>query len=113
MSLAKSGSLGGSKITYFPKKVYFDQLLDLPILLLLFLHTLLLWHISVFSALWMQDFSIPSGCQTVWIQIRPDILLGLIWVQTVCKGYISSQQKSSLVGKELNTKHFFLYYFLA
>ena len=22
-----------------------------------------------------------------WIQIRPDILLGLIWVQTVCKSY--------------------------
>ena len=32
-------------------------------------------------------FSIPSRCQTVWIQIRSDILLGLIWVQTVCKGY--------------------------
>ena len=30
---------------------------------------------------------IPSGCQTVWIQIRPDILLFLIWVQTICKGY--------------------------
>ena len=29
---------------------------------------------------------IPSECQTVWIQIRPDILSGLIWVQTVCKG---------------------------
>ena len=33
--------------------------------------------------LWM----LPSGCQTVWIQIRPDILSGLIWVQTVCRGY--------------------------
>ena len=30
---------------------------------------------------------IPSECQTVWIQIRPDKMLGLIWVQTVCKGY--------------------------
>ena len=29
---------------------------------------------------------IPLECQTVWIQIRPDILSGLIWVQTVCKG---------------------------
>ena len=28
---------------------------------------------------------IPSECQTVWIQTRPDILSGLIWVQTVCK----------------------------
>ena len=30
---------------------------------------------------------IASRCQTVWIQIRPDIMSGLIWVQTVCKGY--------------------------
>ena len=27
---------------------------------------------------------IQSECQTVLIQIRPDILSGLIWVQTVC-----------------------------
>ena len=32
-------------------------------------------------------FSIPSECQTVWIQIKPNILSGLIKVQTVCKGY--------------------------
>ena len=30
---------------------------------------------------------ITSGCQTVWIQIRPDKMSGLIWVQTVWKGY--------------------------
>ena len=30
---------------------------------------------------------ISTWCQTVWIQIRPDILSGLIWVQIVCKGY--------------------------
>ena len=29
----------------------------------------------------------PPECQTVWIQIRSDILSGLVWVQTVCKGY--------------------------
>ena len=28
--------------------------------------------------------------QTVWVQIRPDVLLGLIWVQTVCKSYQQS-----------------------
>ena len=28
-----------------------------------------------------------SECQTVWIQIRTDILSVLIWVQTVYKGY--------------------------
>ena len=36
-------------------------------------------------------------CQTVRIQIRPDILSGLIWIQTVCKGY----QQTALVGEEL------------
>ena len=30
---------------------------------------------------------IPSECQTVWIQIRPNVLSGLIWVQTVCRCY--------------------------
>ena len=44
-------------------------------------------YIVPYFTLWMFDFSIPSRCQTVWIQIRPNILTGLIWVQTVCKGY--------------------------
>ena len=69
---------------YMFEKKYFDQLLDFQILLLLFFHTSLLCHILLFGC-WI--FSIPSGCQTVWIQIMPCILLGLIWVQTVCKGY--------------------------
>ena len=37
-------------------------------------------------------------CQTVWIQIRSDVLSGMIWVQTVCKGY----QQTTLVDKKLN-----------
>ena len=37
---------------------------------------------------------LPSKCQTDLTQIRPNILLGLIWVQTVCKGY----QQATLVG---------------
>ena len=44
---------------------------------------------------------ISSECQTVWKQNRPDISLGLIWVQTVCKGY----QQTTLVGKELKYKN--------
>ena len=36
---------------------------------------------------------IPSQCQIVWIQIRPNTL-----VQTACKGY----QQRTLVGKELS-----------
>ena len=30
---------------------------------------------------------LPLECQTVWILIRPDILSGLIWVQSVSKSY--------------------------
>ena len=30
---------------------------------------------------------IPSECQIVWIQIRPDVLTVLIWVQTACEDY--------------------------
>ena len=33
-----------------------------------------------------------------WIQIRLDVLSGLIWIQTVCKGY----QQKMLAGKESN-----------
>ena len=29
---------------------------------------------------------IPLLCQTIWIQIRNDVLLGLNWIQTVCYG---------------------------
>ena len=41
---------------------------------------------------------LPSECQTFWTLIRPDDLLGLIWVQTVCQGY----QQTTLVDKEFN-----------
>ena len=40
---------------------------------------------------------IQSEFQTDWIQIRPDFLSALIWVQTVCK----CDQQTRLVGKEL------------
>ena len=39
-----------------------------------------------------------SECQTVWIQIRPDILSGLIWIQPVRKGY--QQTTKVAVSKE-------------
>ena len=46
---------------------------------------------------------IPSEYLTIWIQIRPDILSGpdvlsgLIWVQTVCNGC----QQTKLEGKDI------------
>ena len=41
---------------------------------------------------------ISSECQTNWIQIRPEVLSDLIWVQSVCKGF----EQTSLVGKRVN-----------
>ena len=35
-----------------------------------------------------------SESQTVWVQIRTNKVLVLIWVQTVCKGYNSADDKS-------------------
>ena len=46
----------------------------------------------------------PSECQTVWIQIRTNILLGLIWVQTVGKDH-HEMIKMLLADKELTTIH--------
>ena len=43
-----------------------------------------------------KKISIPSECQTVWIQIKPDVLLGLIWDQAVRKVY-----QTTPVGKEV------------
>ena len=43
---------------------------------------------------------IPSEYQTDLIRIRPDILSGLIWVQSVCKGY---EQTSLLYHRSLLT----------
>ena len=41
-----------------------------------------------------------SECQTVWIQIRPDILWGLIWIK---KGLISKQPKEVTSRQRANT----------
>ena len=30
------------------------------------------------------------SCQAVWIQIMPDVLSGLVWVQIVCKSYLQT-----------------------
>ena len=74
----------------------------------LFLHTLSLCHILLFGC-WI--FSIPSECRTVWIQIRPNILSGLTWVQTVCKGY--QQMKKVATSWQRVKCRTFWYYFLA
>ena len=64
---------------------------------MLFCRLLIFFKISFFE----KFFQECHQCQTVWIQIRPDILSGLIWVQTVCRG----NQQMTLIDKELNTCH--------
>ena len=62
---------------------------------MLFCHLLIFFHYQLFEKI---ISGILSECQTDWIQIRPDISSGLIWVQSVCKGY----EQMTLVGNELS-----------
>ena len=41
-------------------------------------------------------------CQTAWIQIRPDILSGLIWVQAICKTLLHSERSKLRFNSERN-----------
>ena len=49
---------------------------------------------------------IPSECQTVWIQIRSDILSGLTWVQAVCisisRGHQYVKSKAYAIGNKIS-----------
>ena len=59
-----------------------------------FLSSVEFFQIQLFMKL-LQEY---LQCQTVWIPIRPDIMSGLIWVQSDCKCY----EQTTLVGNELN-----------
>ena len=69
---------------------------------MLFCHLLIFFSKSTFSIFFR---GIPFECQTDLIQIRPDVLSGLFWVQSVCKGY----EQTTLVGKWLTYDTFFFY----
>ena len=58
---------------------------------------MLLYVFVVFHLFQNQLFEKLSEGQTVFVQIRPDVLLSLIWVQTAYKGY----RQTTLVGKEV------------
>ena len=54
----------------------------------LFHYFLLSANLFIFNIFFQKLISrILSECQTFWIQLRPEILSGLIKVQSVCKGY--------------------------
>ena len=59
-----------------------------------FLRLLIFFKIIFFENFFQE---LPPECQTVWILIRPNKLLGIIWVQTVCKSY----HRTTLGDKEL------------
>ena len=58
------------------------------------------WYFSK-STFWKIISGIPSEWQTVWIQFRPDVLSGLMWVQTVCKGY----QQTTFSRQRVDLQH--------
>ena len=50
----------------------------------------------------------PSEYQTVWIQIKTDILLVFIWVQTVCKR-LSTGMLRVIAGKYISVQYIVSY----
>ena len=83
----------------FAKKCILIRFGALKYITFIISYHILFRHILLFGC-WI--FSIPFGCQTVWIKIRPNILSGLIWVQTVCKGY---QQTTKVAPSEKRVKY--------
>ena len=65
---------------------------------------MLLWSAEFFqNQLFHKIISgMPLEWRTVWIQIVPEVLSGLICVQTICKG----NQEMTLGGKELTSSYF-------
>ena len=55
----------------------------------------------------------PSECQTVWIQIKTDILLVFIWVQTTAKGYWQTTKLSTGMQRVITGKYFGVQYFVS
>ena len=55
----------------------------------------------------------PSECQTVWIQIKTDILLVFIWVQLFAKGYLQTTQLSTGMQRVISGKYFSVQYIVS
>ena len=58
-------------------------------------------HAEPRSTFSKNSLGIPSDCQTVWTQIRPDNMSGLIWVQFVCKDYQQTIQLDTVKNYSL------------
>ena len=55
----------------------------------------------------------PSECQTVLIQIKNDILLVFIWVQTVCKRLLADDILSTGMQRVLSGKYLSVQYIVS
>ena len=55
----------------------------------------------------------PLECQTVLIQIKTDILLVFIWVQTVAKGYWQTIKLSTGMKRAITGKYFSVQYIVS
>ena len=55
----------------------------------------------------------PSECQTVWIQIKTDILLVFIWVQTVCKRHWQTTKLYTGMQRVITGKYFSVQYIVS
>ena len=65
-----------------------------------FLVVCFFFKINIFEKFFQEYIQIVK---TVWIQIRPDFLSGLIWVQIVCK----DSKQTTLVGKRLSVNFWY------
>ena len=80
-------------------RFFFPQLFATWVIFLIFLSPAVVFFKIMF---FLNVSGIPSECQKDWIQIRPDVLSGQIWVQSVCKGY----QQTTRGGKDNNLSIF-------
>ena len=55
----------------------------------------------------------PSECQTVWIQIKTDILLVFIWVLLFAKGYWQTTKLSTGMQRVITGKYFSVQYIVS
>ena len=82
--------------------MYFDQLLDFQVVILLFLHTLLfnvpyftLWILNFFVTIWVSNSLDLDQARHVVPDLGPNCLQ---------PGYQQTTKVAPIVGKELNTK---------
>ena len=55
----------------------------------------------------------PSECQTVWIQIKTEILPVFIWVQTVCKRLLADDKVTHWHARVITGEYFSVQYIVS